>query len=174
MMQIARTSISIAGRRRGFSRVSLSHITFSNGGTRAAIPDLVRIPLGLLLTFHFDFGLAGLWIALSAALASSAIVGSFIEVNWVGCDMEVEKARKRVGVEGSEAKAPGACVKRRRHVCGRDAHSWIEVGRLVSMSLKAGDTIFPISLSASSLGFPYEFDSMGTFLACIDDPRKQG
>jgi len=66
---------------------------------------LLGIPLGLVLAFHLGFGLAGLWIGLLAALASTAMAGLFIGIVWAHWEIEVERARKRVG--GKESEIPG-------------------------------------------------------------------
>lgn len=66
---------------------------------------VLGIPLGLVLAFHFGFGLAGLWIGLSTALASIAAIGSFIGIISVDWEIEVERARRRVG--GKESEMPG-------------------------------------------------------------------
>lgn len=66
---------------------------------------VLGIPLGLVLAFHFGFGLAGLWIGLSTALVSIATIGSFIGIISVDWEIEVERARRRVG--GKESEMPG-------------------------------------------------------------------
>ena len=63
---------------------------------------LLGIPLALVLAFHFGLGLAGLWMGLTVALVYSATIGAFIGVARADWEVEIEKARGRVGAKGSE------------------------------------------------------------------------
>lgn len=65
---------------------------------------VLAIPLGLLLTFRFNFHLAGIWIGLTAGLVYSSIVVVWIGVLRADWKVEVERARARVnGHAGKEA-----------------------------------------------------------------------
>ncbi|KAL4068536.1 mate-domain-containing protein [Scleroderma yunnanense] len=60
------------------------------------------IPFGLVLAFRFGLGLVGLWTGLTTALVYSAMVGTFIGVVSADWEVEVDKARGRVGAKGCE------------------------------------------------------------------------
>lgn len=58
---------------------------------------ILGIPIGILLAFHFDFQLAGLWIGLMVALMYSSILSVWIGIVRADWEVEATKARERAG-----------------------------------------------------------------------------
>jgi len=58
---------------------------------------ILGIPIGILVAFHFDFQLAGLWIGLMVALMYSSILSVWIGIVRADWEVEATKARERAG-----------------------------------------------------------------------------